>query len=114
MAGLFTPMEIKGLSLNNRIVLPPMGTGKATESGEVTDDLLKHYDRFAAAGVGLVIVEHTYVRREGRVNPQQLGIYDDATIPGLQEVSIGHALTVDAIRMGLSDTVAAYQRALGK
>ncbi len=37
-----------------------------------------------------------------------------ATVPGLLEVSIGHALTVDALRMGLVDTVAAYQRALGK
>ena len=37
-----------------------------------------------------------------------------ATIPGLLEVSIGHALVVDAIRMGLADTVAAYQKALGK
>lgn len=37
-----------------------------------------------------------------------------ATLPGLLEVSIGHALTVDAIRMGLAATVAAYQRALGK
>ncbi len=37
-----------------------------------------------------------------------------AGIPGLLEVSIGHALTVDALRMGLADTVAAYQRALGK
>jgi pyridoxine 5-phosphate synthase len=37
-----------------------------------------------------------------------------AAIPGLLEVSIGHALTVDAIRMGLANTVAAYQRALGK
>jgi pyridoxine 5-phosphate synthase len=37
-----------------------------------------------------------------------------ATIPGLQEVSIGHALVVDALRMGLPATVAAYQRALGK
>ena len=37
-----------------------------------------------------------------------------ATIPGLLEVSIGHALTVDAIRMGLAPAVAAYQRALGK
>lgn len=37
-----------------------------------------------------------------------------ATIPGLLEVSIGHALTVDAIRMGLANTVVAYQRALGK
>lgn len=37
-----------------------------------------------------------------------------AQIPGLLEVSIGHHLTVDAIRMGLANTVAAYQRALGK
>lgn len=37
-----------------------------------------------------------------------------AALPGLQEVSIGHALTVDAIRMGLANAVAAYQRALGK
>jgi pyridoxine 5-phosphate synthase len=36
-----------------------------------------------------------------------------ATVPGLLEVSIGHALTVDAIRMGLANTVVAYQRALG-
>tara|TARA_R110002110_G_scaffold415561_2_gene650846 strand:+ start:44767 stop:45534 length:768 start_codon:yes stop_codon:yes gene_type:complete len=37
-----------------------------------------------------------------------------ATIRGLQEVSIGHALTVDAIRIGLANAVVAYQRALGK
>ena len=37
-----------------------------------------------------------------------------ATVPGQLEVSIGHALTVDAIRMGLANAVAAYQRALGK
>ncbi len=34
-------------------------------------------------------------------------------VPGLQEVSIGHALTVDAIRMGLANAIAAYQKALG-
>ena len=37
-----------------------------------------------------------------------------ATVPGLLEVSIGHALTVDAIRMGLANAVQAYQAALGK
>ena len=37
-----------------------------------------------------------------------------ATVPGLLEVSIGHALTVDAIRIGLADAVTAYQHALGK
>ena len=37
-----------------------------------------------------------------------------ATITGLKEVSIGHALVVDAISMGLDNTIAAYQKALGK
>lgn len=37
-----------------------------------------------------------------------------SAIPGLAEVSIGHALTVDALSMGLPAAVAAYQRALGK
>jgi len=37
-----------------------------------------------------------------------------AGLPGLLEVSIGHALTVDAIRLGLANAVAAYQAALGK
>jgi pyridoxine 5-phosphate synthase len=37
-----------------------------------------------------------------------------SALPGLQEVSIGHALTVDAIRMGLAPTIAAYQSCLGK
>jgi pyridoxine 5-phosphate synthase len=37
-----------------------------------------------------------------------------ATLPGLLEVSIGHALTVDAIRIGLENAVNAYQKALGK
>ncbi len=37
-----------------------------------------------------------------------------ATVPQLLEVSIGHAFTVDAIRLGLAETVRAYQRRLGK
>lgn len=36
------------------------------------------------------------------------------TVPHLREVSIGHAFTVDAIELGLANTVRAYQRALGK
>ena len=37
-----------------------------------------------------------------------------ATIPGLLEVSIGHALTVDCLRLGMEATIKAYQLALGK
>ena len=37
-----------------------------------------------------------------------------AGLPGLLEVSIGHALTVDAIRIGFANAINAYQKALGK
>ena len=87
MAGLFTPLTIKGHTLNNRIVLPPMANSMATERGEVTDAHIEHYVRRARAGVGMVIVEHTYIRHDGRANAQQLGICDDDLIPGLQRLA---------------------------
>ncbi len=36
MPGLFDPINIRGLALKNRLVMPPMATGMATEDGEVT------------------------------------------------------------------------------
>ena len=47
------------------------------------------------------------------LNLLNLGAYA-AAVPGLQEVSIGHAFTVDALRLGIAATVRAYQRCLGK
>jgi 2,4-dienoyl-CoA reductase-like NADH-dependent reductase (Old Yellow Enzyme family) len=87
MAGLFTPLTIKGHTLNNRIVLPPMANNMATERGEITDAHIEHYARRARAGVGMVIVEHSYVRHDGRVNARQMGIYDDSLIPGLRRLA---------------------------
>jgi pyridoxine 5-phosphate synthase len=37
-----------------------------------------------------------------------------ATVPQLLEVSIGHAMTVDAIEMGLANAIRAYQQCLGR
>ena len=68
MAGLFDPIEIKGLTLKNRLVMPPMATGMALEDGEVTDRHLKHYAARARGGVGLIIIEHTYVVEEGKLS----------------------------------------------
>ncbi|MBS1251745.1 MAG: NADH oxidase [Anaerolineales bacterium] len=87
MAGLFTPLTIKGHTLSNRIVLPPMANNMATERGELTEAHIEHYVRRAQAGVGMVIVEHTYIRPEGRVNARQLGLYDDFLIPGLRRLA---------------------------
>jgi 2,4-dienoyl-CoA reductase-like NADH-dependent reductase (Old Yellow Enzyme family) len=87
MPGLFSPLTIKQFTLQNRIVLPPMANSMAADDGAVTDAHIAHYVRRARAGVGMVIVEHTYVRRDGRVNDRQLGIHNDALIPGLRRLA---------------------------
>ncbi len=87
MSGLFSPLTVKQFILKNRIVLPPMANNMSDDSGAVTDAHIEHYVRRARAGVGMVIVEHSYIRRDGRVNKQQLGIYDDALIPGLRRLA---------------------------
>ena len=79
-------MEVKGLTLRNRIVMPPMQTGRATVKGAVTDRLISFYVRRSAA-LGLLIVEHSYVSAGGKLSPKQLGIYNDELIDGLEKLS---------------------------
>jgi NADPH2 dehydrogenase len=86
MAGLFSPLTIRNFTLKNRIVLPPMANNMANDNGAVTVKHIRHYERRAEAGVGMVIVEHAYVQVDGRVNRKQLGIHDDALIPGLSRL----------------------------
>ncbi|WP_372798307.1 pyridoxine 5'-phosphate synthase, partial [Litorivivens sp.] len=47
------------------------------------------------------------------LNLKNLSVFRQA-LPDLQEVSIGHAFTVDAIELGLKNCIAAYQQCLGK
>ncbi len=87
MPGLFEPIKIKGLSLKNRLVMPPMATGMATEDGEVTDRQIRHYTARGRGGVGLIIIEHSYISKEGKLSQGQLGLYDDKLIPGLKRLA---------------------------
>jgi len=86
VAKLFDPLTIGNLRLKNRIVMPPMANGLADTEGTMTDQLIAHYTR-RAPGVGLVIVEHSYIAPEGKASPNQLGIHDDAMINGLTNLS---------------------------
>jgi 2,4-dienoyl-CoA reductase-like NADH-dependent reductase (Old Yellow Enzyme family) len=63
-----------------------MATGMATEDGEVTERHITHYVARAKGGVGLVIIEHTYVSEDGKAHKGQLGLYDDKLIPGLRRL----------------------------
>lgn len=93
MPGLFDPISIRKLSLKNRLVMAPMTTGMATEDGGVTDRHIKHYATRAKGGVGLIILEHTYISEEGKLHKGQTGLYDDKLIPGLKHL-------VEAIHIG--------------
>ncbi len=86
LVGLLDSLEVKGLTLKNRIVMPPMQTSLATIEGAVTENLITHYTRRSKA-LGLLIVEHSYVSLDGKLSGKQLGVYDDSLLRGLEELS---------------------------
>jgi len=86
MTSLLDELVVKGHFIRNRIVLPPMATELAGEKGEVTEALLRHY-KLRARGTGIVIVEHTFISKEGRRSRRQLGIYSNKLIPGLKKLA---------------------------
>jgi 2,4-dienoyl-CoA reductase-like NADH-dependent reductase (Old Yellow Enzyme family) len=79
---LFTPMQIRGVTLKNRVVVAPMHQYAAVR-GFATDWHLMNAGRYAAGGAGLVIMESTKVERRGCGTLGDLGLWDDAHIPGL-------------------------------
>ncbi|MHB0866048.1 MAG: NADH:flavin oxidoreductase [Thermoleophilia bacterium] len=87
MSSLSDPLVIKGLTLKNRIVMPPMANDFSGPGGEVNERHLEHYRRRAEADVGLMIVEHCYIVPEGRMSAKQLGIHDDSLVPGLKSIA---------------------------
>ncbi len=83
-SGLFSPIDIRGLKLKNRIVMPPMASYTGNEEGYVTPETSEYYRARAAGGVGLIIVEHTYVLPSGRRHRRQLGLVSDAHADSLR------------------------------
>jgi len=84
--GLLDPLTVKGTTFRNRIVMPPMQSGRASFEGEVTSRLISFYVRRSSA-VGLPIVEHSYISLRGKIGPRQLGIHDDSLIGGLEKLA---------------------------
>jgi 2,4-dienoyl-CoA reductase-like NADH-dependent reductase (Old Yellow Enzyme family) len=87
MPNLLTPLSFSGLTLRNRIVMPPMWSGQATPEGYVNDQIIEYHRKRAAAGCGLVIVEHAFVHARGRHTRTQIGVHGDAMIEGLARLA---------------------------
>jgi 2,4-dienoyl-CoA reductase-like NADH-dependent reductase (Old Yellow Enzyme family) len=85
MSHLFQPLDLGGLRLDNRIVIAPMCQYSA-EDGSATDWHMIHVGSLALSGAAMMILEATAVSPEGRISPQDLGLYSDANEAALGRV----------------------------
>ena len=86
MSQLFDVIKIRGLEFPNRIGISPMCQYSA-EDGLSNDWHLVHLGSRASGGAGLILVEATAVSPEGRISPQDLGLWKDEHIEGLARIT---------------------------
>lgn len=86
MSKLFSPLTIKGIELKNRIIVSPMCQYSAVD-GFANDWHFVHLASRAVGGPAMIIVEATAVSAEGRISPDDLGIWKDDHIPALYRIT---------------------------
>lgn len=86
MARLFEPLTLRGITLPNRIGVSPM-CQYSCEDGFATDWHLVHLGSRAVGGAGLVLTEAAAVSPEGRISPQDLGLWSDAHAEPLARIA---------------------------
>ncbi len=75
---LFEPITLRGMTARNRLWVPPMCQYSVeAQDGVATDWHMVHLGGLARGGAGAVIVEATAVTPEGRISPQDLGLWND-------------------------------------
>ncbi|KAI1461347.1 FMN-linked oxidoreductase [Annulohypoxylon moriforme] len=82
---LFSPLKINETVLHNRIIVSPMCQYSAKD-GYMTMWHHVHLGSFAARGPGLILTEATAVAPEGRISPQDLGLWEDGQIEPLKKI----------------------------
>ena len=86
MAHLFEPFKLRGVELSNRICVSPM-CQYSSNDGHPSDWHAVHLGSRAAGGAGLVFVEATAVTPQGRITPNDMGIWSDAHIATLARLA---------------------------
>ena len=85
MSALFTPLEVGGLELANRIVIAPMCQYSA-EDGCMSDWHVIHLGHLALSGAALLTIEATAVTPEGRISYGDTGLWSDANEQAMRQV----------------------------
>jgi 2,4-dienoyl-CoA reductase-like NADH-dependent reductase (Old Yellow Enzyme family) len=109
---LFSPIELSGLALPNRIAVAPMCQYSA-EDGTMNDWHLVNLGQFAMSGPGLVIIEATGVEAAGRITHGCVGLYSDENEAAMKRVvsfckSVGQSKI--AVQLGHAGRKASAQR----
>ncbi len=87
MTQLLTPLQLRGVTLPQRITIPPMLMYRAGHDGLATEWHKVHYGRLALGGAAMVMVESTAVTQQGRVGYADLGMWDDRQVGPLREIA---------------------------
>ncbi|QWG18175.1 NADH:flavin oxidoreductase/NADH oxidase [Bradyrhizobium sediminis] len=85
MSALFSPIQLRGLALPNRIMVAPMCQYSA-ENGEANDWHFTHINSLALSGAAMFCIEATAVEPIGRITPGCLGLWNDATEAALRPI----------------------------
>jgi 2,4-dienoyl-CoA reductase-like NADH-dependent reductase (Old Yellow Enzyme family) len=108
---LFSPLQVRDVRLRNRIGVSPMCQYSSTD-GLASDWHVVHLGSRAVGGAGLVLTEASAVVPEGRISPQDLGIWDDAQVDGLRRITgfIAEQGAVPGIQLAHAGRKASTQR----
>ncbi len=108
---LFSPLTLRGLTIPNRAVVPPLCQYSAVE-GMANDWHMVQLGRFAVGGFGLVFSEVVSVLREGRITHGDLGLWTDDHVAPLKRITdFIHAQgAVPAVQLGHAGRKGSMQR----
>jgi 2,4-dienoyl-CoA reductase-like NADH-dependent reductase (Old Yellow Enzyme family) len=111
---LFQPFKIRGLTLKNRLVVPPMVHYRAGPDSTCGMFHQVHLGRYALGGFGLVFVEATGVEQVGLINENDLGIWNDAQVQSFKPLIafMKRENTAIGIQLAHGGRKAASQRAM--
>lgn len=88
MKFMLRPIQAGKLTLNNRLVMPPMATSKADADGLVSQDIIDYYAEKSEGGyISLIIIEHSFIMPEGKASEQQISIAEDRLILRLKDLA---------------------------
>ena len=110
---LFQPFKIRGLTLRNRLVVPPMVHYRGSPGSTCGTFHTVHLGRYALGGFGLVFVEATGVEQVGLINEFDLGIWNDAQVesfkPLIAFMKGENTATISAVRVKAVEMAVRFQ-----